>query len=120
MPDPKLKAAMEEVKGILEKYDIAGSVLLSSPANIEFLRSFKTSWTAAWIESDGCLRIRCKQADYATREDWVKIMTATVGLFAGLVDAHRNETEQLTRVLAMLAEKVDFDHMTKEEPPDAV
>lgn len=61
--NPKLKDAMEEVKAILAKYDIAGSVTLCSGEQSEYLHWVASphgpSWSCLLWEPQG-IRIRAK------------------------------------------------------------
>lgn len=47
---PKLKTAMEEIKEILRKHDIAAVVILHTPGHSEYLNHFKTSYSCASID----------------------------------------------------------------------
>ncbi len=47
MPDPKLLAAMEEIKVVLHKHDIAAVVILSSQTHVEYLHEISPSWSCA-------------------------------------------------------------------------
>jgi hypothetical protein len=49
--DPRLKAAMQEISEILERYDIAGQIVLVSPTHSEFRTQFPT-WSMAQFEMD--------------------------------------------------------------------
>lgn len=119
MPDLKLKAAMEEIKVILKNYDIAAIVLLSSESNIEYLREFKTSWSCMWLEPSGMVRVRWKRSEFASQEAYKRSAEATIGTIAGFADAARNESEQMVKLLKVIgANGIEFDHMTKEEPPE--
>lgn len=44
---PKLKKAMEEIKDILNKNDIAGFVVIHTPGFSEYLNHFETSYSCA-------------------------------------------------------------------------
>ena len=59
---PKLKTAMEEVKAVLKKHDIAGFVLLHTPGFIEYINQINPSYSCAFIQ-DGQLRVRLKTAE---------------------------------------------------------
>ena len=54
---PKLKKAMEEIKDILNKNDIAGFVVLHTPGFSEYLNHFETSYSCAKIV-DGHVRLK--------------------------------------------------------------
>lgn len=48
--DPKLKMASDDIKKILEKYDIAGVAVLHSPTHTEFLMKVDTEHSLAYME----------------------------------------------------------------------
>lgn len=50
---PKLKKAMEEIKGVLNKYDIAGLVCLHTPGFHEYLNKIDPKYSALSFKNDG-------------------------------------------------------------------
>lgn len=118
MPDPKLQTAMEEIKTILKKYDIAANVLLASPTHMEFLREFKTSWSMIYVKPGG-IRIRCTRKDFPDAATFKRATEITIGTIAGFADACRNEADQMIRILQAIGKSgVEFDHRTIEEKPE--
>lgn len=61
--NPKLKKAAEEIKQILQKYDIAANVILHSPGHSEYLLHITPTYSCAWLEN-GMIRFRAKKKDY--------------------------------------------------------
>lgn len=61
--NPKLKKAAEEIKQILQKYDIAGNVVLHTPGHSEYLLHITPTYSCAWLENDS-VRFRAKKEDY--------------------------------------------------------
>lgn len=66
--NPKLKKAMEEIKDILDKHDIAGAVVLHTPGHGEYLFKIDPSYSCAFIDNtpgvEG-IRVRTRlQEDY--------------------------------------------------------
>ncbi len=60
---PKLKIAIEEIKEILKKHDIAAVVVLSAPDFVEYLTRIDPSYScASFIE--GGIRVRAKKEDF--------------------------------------------------------
>lgn len=49
---PKLKTAMEEIKAILKKHDIAGIVCLHTPGFQEYLNKLDPSYSALTLQED--------------------------------------------------------------------
>lgn len=59
---PKLKTAMEEIKAVLNKHDIAGFVILHTPGHSEYLNHCTTSYSCATVTPEG-VRLRLKEAE---------------------------------------------------------
>lgn len=119
MPDPKLKTAVAEIEAILAKHDVAGVVLLSSTTHLEYLLELSPSWSCCRWEQhpEGkVLRIKALRADYPSKEAHDLVLKDTVGLIMGFLDGTRGLTANLESVAAKLAEKMDFQHYTQEEP----
>lgn len=110
MPDPQLKTAMEEIKAVLRKYDIAGIVFLGSQSHSEFLLGINPSWSCAKFEAENELRIRAKREDFPSLEAQKKCLTDTVGMLAGFRDLAENAQENLGNVLAMLGKHIEISH----------
>ena len=120
MPDPTLLTAMEEIKAILLKHDIAANVILSSRTHMEYLRQLQTSWNALSVEPHGdgfAVRFRCKRADYPTREAWQEALRLSVGTLAGFKDALEADTTAMKELLIMCGESMQIDHVSRDEGP---
>lgn len=65
--NPKLKKAAEEIKQILQKYDIAANVVLHTPGHSEYLLHITPTYSCAWLEND-MVRFRARKADYNGNE----------------------------------------------------
>lgn len=119
MPDPKLKLAMEEIKLVLAKYDIAGAVVLASQTHMEYLNAISPSWSCCWFEPQPgggmLLRVRSKRADYPSRAAQKKSIEDTVGLLMGFADAQLACHQMMLSAAAQIGKVVPFDHITKSE-----
>lgn len=103
--DPNLRAAMEEIKPIIRKYDCMAIVLLASPANSEFLMNPTASWTVARWEGDPAdvkLRFRSKREDFASKEMHHAATEATVHGIESLRWLSARMHDQMTQVIEML------------------
>lgn len=60
---PKLKKAMQEIKDILSKHDIAGMVVIHTPGHSEFLNKMDPTYSILKIKGDE-VRMRATAADY--------------------------------------------------------
>lgn len=99
---PKLKKAMEQIKGILDEHDIAGVVMLHTPGHGEYLMKIDPSYSAAKYETipgeENALGIRVKIKEAEVGKNKAKqlaedttnmfhILTATgSGLIMQLID----------------------------------
>ena len=98
---PKLKKAMEEIKAVLKKHDIAGSIVLHSPGFSEYLNHIDTSYSCATLESGG-IRVRSKGRPKQHLADTVNMVT------------HFSETSgrvamQFFELKALLEKHIDID-----------
>ena len=67
-PQTKLKAAMEDIKEVCRKYDIAGAVVLhTTPGNGEFALILNPSYSCAYATTDDTINFYSKSKDYASK-----------------------------------------------------
>jgi hypothetical protein len=71
---PKLKKAMEEIKAVLNKHDIAASVILHTPGFTEYLNHVDTSYSCVTIEGNK-LRIQTKGRSHQHKTDSVNMVS---------------------------------------------
>lgn len=116
MPDPKLQAAMEEVKVILKKHDIGAVIVLGSQTHTEYLLELSPTWSCITIEDDGLVRFRALRKDFASKEEQGKVITDSAGLLGGFMDNMELMLDGLKRLLLRLGKSVEIDHMSKHEP----
>lgn len=86
---PKLKTAMEEIKSILNKHDIAGFFVIHTPGFSEYLNHVSPSYSCAKMEG-GEFRVKLKTAEVG-REKAKKIAEGTLNMvthFAEQVGKH--------------------------------
>lgn len=88
---PKLKKAMEEIKAILTKNDIAGFVVIHTPGFSEYLNHVQTSYSCATVLPGG-IRLQLKQSEIGKE----KAMFLADGTF--------NMITHLTKAIAANAE----------------
>ncbi len=113
MPDPKNKAAMEEIKLVLKKYDLAAVVFIGSQTHTEFLFELCPSWTFTSMDDNGQLRIKAKGKDPAV----VESLRLTVSMIAGFSDAMRATDKNFGAIIAMIGQSADFSHFSRLEKP---
>jgi len=72
----------------------------------------EASWSCAWLEKDAegrhLLRVRSKAKDYPSREAQKESLQSTIGTFVTFLDTLVRLGENVTQVLVMLAQHVDF------------
>lgn len=87
---PKLKTAMNEIKQVLKKHDIAGFVMIHSPDGFtEYLNHINPSYSCAFLENDQ-LRVRLKTSEVG-RVKAQKLASDTFNMathFADTIESH--------------------------------
>jgi hypothetical protein len=107
--------AIEEIKAILVKYDIAGSVILNTPDRgthfSEFLCHVTPSWSCAFFEGDR-FRVRGRlQEDFnGNKAAQKKKLTDTTGMVRHFKDTNELLAQNFGGMLQLLATKMDIDH----------
>ena len=113
-----MKMAMEEIKAIMNKHDIAGVVQLQSPTHGEFLYALEASWSCISFEPGG--RVRFKAAmqsgggsgDVTRERERARV---SAGMVLGLIDAGRKQIEDLTQLAMLIGKHVNVEHWTRVE-----
>lgn len=102
---PKLKKAMEEIKAILKKHDIAGFILLHDRQGFtEYLNHINPSYSCAFLQ-DGQFRVRLKTEELPGGKTQAKL----------LAEDTYNMVTLMTDVLVIHASGyIDFQKMLKE------
>lgn len=113
MPDPKLKLAMEEIKEILKRHDIAAIVHLQSQAHGEFLYSLSPSWSCASLSDDGRFRFK---ADIKTKPETDKERArVTTGMLISFLDAAEKQKQDMTTAARLVGKHMEIQHRTDYE-----
>lgn len=82
---PKLKAAMEEIKAILKKHDIAGFVVIHTPGFSEYLNEVSPSYSCAKIE-ESQIRFKVKASEVGGPERAREIANETFNMITHFAD----------------------------------
>lgn len=108
---PKLKQAAEEIKKILERHDIAGSIVIHTPGHSEYVSKLDTSYSCAYFEGD-MIRIRAKlQEDFnGDKELWTQRVQDTVNMIHHLGNTSRNVSLSFFALEDKLKETVKIDY----------
>lgn len=82
--DPMLKAAMEEIYAVLNKYDIGGTITLTSKTHSEYAVHFP-DWAIFKFVGD-YIHILCQREDYDTDEEQQAQVLASVHMILQMGD----------------------------------
>lgn len=121
MPDPLLKTAMEEIKAILKKHDLAAQVTLQSAGHVEYLYELSPSWSCVRLEGplpDGAfgIRFRAKRVDFVSKEAQRKVVNASTGMLLSFRNQAAKVVDQMDGITAMLAKHyVEISHWERDE-----
>lgn len=113
MPDPLIKPAMDEIKEVLARHDMAALMFVSSRTSIEFRYRLDPSWSCIRHEANDGIRIRAKSGDPAQQE----ALRLSVGTIAAFSDCLRQAGGHMDHVLEKLSSYVEMTHRTRDEPP---
>lgn len=116
MPDPKLKAAAEEIKAVLRKYDICAHIALGSASHTEFVREFCATWTCMTMDGPNGFRVKSRLADYGgDKAAKKKVLEESIGVLMGFANQAERDCKTLNCLLMEIAKTIPFDHIEKEE-----
>lgn len=115
MPDPKLKLAMEEIKAVLNKHDIAGMCFLASPSHTEFLIKLDATWTC-FIHEGGLLRLRALAKDFPNPAEHKKVIEKSLGVALGFMRTMEHTNQTLAAMVIQASESVGkISHWDRQE-----
>lgn len=108
---PKLKKAIEEIKAILKKHDIAAFVALHTPGHGEFLLELSPSYSCAKFNGD-TIRVKAKlKEDFAgDRAKQVQVVTDTSNMLRMLAEMTRDYANNLDQISRMVDKVADAEH----------
>jgi|SRR6185437_106134 len=101
---PKLKIAMEEIKEILNKHDIAGFIILHTPGFSEYLNHLMASYSCAKVMPDG-IRLKLKQSEVG-KEKAEQIANDTFNMIVHLTRHLSNNSMMYMNCEKLLKEKL--------------
>jgi hypothetical protein len=107
--NPKLKIAMEEIKEILHKHDIAGAIVIHTPGHSEYMTELSPSYSCAKFEGE-YLRIKAKKSDYKTIEAWREVVTLTSNMLHHLSEKTADLSLQLLNASELIDKTVKAEH----------
>lgn len=101
---PKLKMAMDEIKEVLKKHDIAASVVLHTPGWSEYLLRIDTSYSCAAISEKG-IRLKAKAEDFGGDVD---LMSRTLSNTANMLHNLHKVGLHNSTALGQVSKQVDM------------
>lgn len=108
---PKLKVAMEEIKAILKKHDIAAAIALHTPGHGEFFMELEPSYSCAKLNHDN-VHFKAKKEDFNDELKRHQVIQDTTNMMQILSDVTAQNamglihvTEQLEKIVH--AERID-------------
>lgn len=110
--DPKLKIAMAEIFGILQKHDIGAAITLVSTTHAEFRFREDPSWSCAKIEDSNTVRFRARRADFKTAEQQFETIELTVHLLAQVRDIAANTFGAFDEMFRRLDKILKIEHQS--------
>lgn len=108
MPDPKLKIAMEEIKDILLKHEIAGAITLVSKTHSEYLYHFP-KWSCVSM-SDRGLSAYSQKRFYPNAEAQKENVEQSLHIVFQIRDIAAQTFTWFDRFTQMIREKIDIEH----------
>lgn len=107
---PKLKKAIEEIKQVLHKYDVAANVVLHTPGHSEYLLHITPTYSCAWLEN-GMVRFRARKQDYNGNEMIRNQKIAdTLNMLRLIADTAGKNALALLEVADQFDKKIGADH----------
>lgn len=109
---PKLKKAMEEIKAIVDKYDIGACVMLHTPGFTEYLNKLDPSYSCVlyeMVEGERGIRFRARKQDYnGDIEKRNQVIKDTVNMLDSFCFTAGNICLNFGDILKMLEEKTEI------------
>ena len=108
---PKLKMAMEEIKEILKKHDIAASVVLHTPGWAEYLLRIDPSYSCATLSEKG-IRVKAKAEDFGGNVDLLgEVLTNTANMLHNLHTVGLHNSTALGEVSKQVDQLLESQHL---------
>lgn len=110
---PKLKIAADEIKEILKKHDIGGSVILHTPGYGEHVLKIDPSYSAMKFKvlPTGITTLQIKiDEDEIGKKAAKKLLTDTVNLHGVLLEMTKNHLSQLLLIDEELRKRFHIDN----------
>ena len=111
--DKNLKKAINEIKEILKKYQLAANITFTSMTHTEFLKFFP-DWSVAQFEKDKAgemvLRIRSKAGDFDRKKDQDLYTEKTIGFLCCFRDQAGLDFLNFDKIIKELEKSFKIKH----------
>lgn len=108
---PKLKKAMEEIKEILQKHDIAATVTLHTEGHAEYLNHITPSYSCAKMdEQTGRFELRARKIHYSNEAERQNKLMATANMLSLLSEVTAKNATYLTRASRLVDKILQAEH----------
>lgn len=103
--------AIAQIKGILREHDLWASFIILSGERVHWVYHFDPSWSCLHFNREtGEARIKAKRADFATEEQFHRVIELTTGAIASTRDFGAKQFSDAERLYKMLEEKFQIEH----------
>lgn len=112
--------AIEEIKAIVRKYDLAANVIVQSPDECAFLREISPSWSCAFFEDTPqgmTIRVKAKRSDFPSKEAQRKKVGETTGMVVSFFNRAKEDVVNYGNLAAMLSRHFEILHTERDYSP---
>jgi len=118
MADKNLKKAMEEIKIILERYDVGGSVVLATKSDIEYFYRLNPSWSIVSHDlKTGGVRVKALRKDYPNKKAQLTAITDSANMVLGMRQMSKTIHQHMAGVAEVFERNFDLDFKMGELEP---
>jgi hypothetical protein len=109
--DIKTIEALEKIKVILREHDLWAAFVVVSTERVHWLYHFEPSWSCLHFNPEtGETRIRAKRADFATPEQYQRVIELTIGAIASTRDFSAKQFKEADALYELLAKQFEIEH----------
>jgi hypothetical protein len=109
--DPRLKAALEEIRAIVEKHDVSAVIALAVPDQLEYLIHPQASWNCIEV-TERELRVNSLRFPKEERPYRVK---GTASVLIGLGHICEYFTEEFGKATQMMGQHFEINHWMRRQ-----
>lgn len=115
---PKLKKAMEEIKEVLLKHDIAGTITIHTPGFAEYLNHITPSYSCAKIDPlTSRFELKVKKVHFSNEAERINKLTDTSNMLSLLAEVGGKNILCLMEASQATDEAVNAEHDESNHTP---